>query len=102
MKGQDVARFPCDECGIIRRVRGQQYYKGKMLCASCFRKVAPMMPMTNYNAFQSLETALSKVRKVSVRVNKSQNSLSAYINCPQILIGHKVRLVLADKEKKAS
>lgn len=82
----------CDNCELS--YNKVTIYKGKMLCKKCLNKIDTITVGNIRNGY-SLEGALNKVYEVKGYLTKSNNLISM-ISFPQILIGHKFKIVLVE------
>jgi hypothetical protein len=82
-----------------KRLARQVYRrKGRLLCFFCNRRSSTIIPPpVNRNVKYTLQKALDKTYIVKGYVN-SKGSLQAQISMPSILVGHKIKLVLVDKQ----
>lgn len=93
--GNKSKRGTCERCQAQPRIL--RYYKGKRLCWPCFKELA----LKGFNQLgsrkYSLEQALDRV--YTIQGYNIKGTIRGTKSFPAILIGHKVRLVLADDEK---
>lgn len=80
---------PCGDCG--KQIRNVHIYRDKFLCWNCYREKGNMInfggePLT-------LEKALDRVYEIRGNITK-KGLTGGFRNFPQVLIGHKVKLVL--------
>ena len=83
------------ECEICKsKVRKMHRCKNKFVCYSCYSKNTYILNkgVTNPYARLTFEQALNKT--YNVKGYKCGNSFRATISVPQILIGHKVKVVI--------
>ena len=82
----------CDDC--LKITKRSWRYKGSFYCYLCYRKRCKMMdnPLGSKPYF-NLEQALNRVYEVKGYMS-NENKILARLHLPQILTGHKVRLVL--------
>ena len=93
----------CDECGKNPRVRNVIKFKGRFLCKNCRSKILSyriqqsasekIKPTVAY----TFEEAINKVYEIKGYLTKNAR-IRSVISCPQILIGHKVKLVLVNEK----
>ena len=76
-------KYRCDECGIERRVRHTEIYKGRLLCYNCLRKHRHIISSgaLKYNELLS--------KKITINLSPSQ-------------CGEMIEKVKKDKLKKSS
>ena len=83
----------CERCNRERKPKSLILIKGRFLCGTCKPHRMLGQPLKSYF---SLERALKKIHTI-----KGYRTVNGRIVCtisvPQILIGHKVKLVLADE-----
>ena len=87
----------CQECGEKHKGRGLRMYKGKELCWTCYRKHFHILNngvKINKTAL-TFEEALKKTYEIK-GTKKNNEYFYAIVYFPKILIGHKVKLILAD------
>ena len=65
------------------------------MCYQCYVKRVHLIGQST-GPRKTIEQALAKTYKVNGYLNKNGTIRAIQINVPQILIGHKVKLVLAD------
>lgn len=94
MKKNRYALKECDDCG--NDMRRMWRWKGKRLCYLCFSKCSRKLPVVGVSNRQTMEEALSKVRRVGLRFDEKRNRGHGFVTLPQVLIDHKIRIVLAD------
>lgn len=97
------SKIKCDGCGKIKRVRHIIQFKGKFLCNICINNLPQNRIQQSATQILSgcnkktMEQALSKIY-----LFKGYYQKGIYEKCamafPTILIGHKIKLVLADEE----
>lgn len=83
----------CDNCKV--RMKRHWRYKNKILCYHCYQKKVHMI--TAHRPRISLDKALSKIYEIRGQLSMGRR-LSATKNFPSILIGHKVKITLADED----
>jgi len=81
------------KCNGCRKIRKLRKYKNLLLCWSCYSKRIHILPCGK--KFETLEEALAKTYEIKGYLDKN-SYIHAFLNPPQILIGHKIKLVLAD------
>lgn len=86
-------------CEICKRRTNKLWnYNSKKLCFSCYSLFRPKIGFYKSGKYKSLKEAISQDYEVKgyLKKNKKQTVLQAYLNVPAILIGHKIKIVLAD------
>ena len=83
----------CEGCNRIYNIKSLRIIKGEFLCYHCI-KPKTKMPQIRYPIIK-LEQALEKIYEVRGYLRKD-GGIAPQIITPQILIGHKVKLVLVD------
>lgn len=88
----------CSECSI--KTKSTLLGKEGFVCKNCYNKDKKIITIGDRRPRISLEKALDKTYEVKGYGSGKGKTpiLHVLISCPQILIGHKVRLVLCDKE----
>jgi len=90
----------CDECG--RKLRNLNNFHGKFICGRCKLKLDDIIPYSNGRKPITIDKALEKVYEIKGRtyMNKKGKPVIATnnISLPSILIGHKIKFILADDE----
>lgn len=84
----------CEICFV--KTKSNRLGRDGFLCSKCYRRKTHEIG-TRLNDFipqKNLKEVLSKVYEVDAYVNSRGNLITTHIPCPQILIGHKVKLVL--------
>jgi hypothetical protein len=87
----------CDDC--MKKTRHIRIYRGEFLCYSCYYKRMTIMPQYGANCI-SLRDALKKTREVKGYCYGQNESPKGVIFVPRVLIGRKVKVVLAEEGKK--
>lgn len=90
----NFAKKKCTKCR--KTCRKIYRYKSNFLCHLCYARSLVMIPRGGNNNLTSLENALKKVYNVRGIIN-SRNTVVATTTFPGILVGHKIKIVLADK-----
>ena len=80
----------CMECNNY--TKSFRSYDNKFLCYKCYIKHVRIIREGRGN-FMSLENALKKTYIPTGYVNKKGHIISTF-SCPQILIGHKLKIIL--------
>ena len=92
----------CDECG--RELRKLSKFHEKFICGRCKRKLDNVISYSCGRKLITIDAALNKVYEVKGRkyINKKGKAVIATNNLSlqSILIGHKIKFVLADDETK--
>jgi hypothetical protein len=83
---------PCSNC---KKKTTLHVFKDKLLCWQCYSKHAKLIPRGGGAKITSLDKALNKIYTIQGYLN-DKGKLNAVRSFPSILIGHKVKLVLAD------
>ena len=91
-----LVKKTCDNCK--KKYREIIYFKGKFICRHCLKKVENKLGKISHNKIQTLQKALDKTYEIKGYINRGY--IVAYRTFPQILIGHKVKLKLADGKSK--
>lgn len=96
MKGE---KYPCSSCGESYRIRAMRLSKGDYICYNCVKKKGKIIEVKGFLPFRgkTLEQALEKVYEIEGYVNMKGKVL-VNISLPQIMIGHKIKLVLVDED----
>ncbi len=91
----------CDICKQEKRIRHIIRFKGKYWCTSCLQKrptnriQASATENLASKARLTLEEALARTYEVKGYLNR-KGHIHTQLQPPQILIGHKIKLVLVD------
>jgi hypothetical protein len=88
-------KIKCENCKKL--YRNTMIYKDKLICRKCYKKEVHILkgfPMPHI----TLEEALDKVYYIKGYRSKGKKSvgLVSCMSFPQVLIGHKIKVYLAD------
>jgi hypothetical protein len=90
----------CQECG--RKSKSFRVLKGKVYCYNCWKKHLHIIGGQG-KRIMSLDKALSKtyfIRGYGYMSKKGYPTVQALFNVPSILIGHKVKIILAEEKNE--
>jgi len=87
--------FTCANCGV--KTKNAQDTTAGFLCRRCYRKTRPTIYTMPKEPKISMEKALKKIYEIKGYVTK-KGSIVTDLSPPHILIGHKIKFVLADEE----
>ncbi len=91
-------KYECNICKLMYRMKGMVMRGGLFVCHKCSLKTDHVIPEKLYGAGfkgKTMKEVLDKVYEVKVYKVKGAVRL-AHISLPQIMIGHKFKIVLAD------
>jgi len=92
LKNRLINNRTCQNCD--NKVRSFHIFKGKFLCYKCYRKQVHIIPNPSPHR-KTMEEVLNKVYEIKGYINKN-GSIKNQLNLPQVLIGHKIKISLAD------
>jgi len=86
----------CERCEV--KSKSLRYFRGKKLCWKCFKEASTSITerLGLHPRAYTIEQALERTYKINGYFDKHGDKIIGYKAFPKILIGHKVKLVLAD------
>ena len=95
-------KYPCGICKELYRTRGLVIINGTQVCYRCHRGIAKFIDFKNHTFSyrgKNLKQALAKTYEVRGYLDKSNNGVRAVLSMPAILIGHKLKIRLVEKNE---
>lgn len=90
-------KIECQECGIYRRTRHVQAYKGKYLCYKCMQKTSGLRDNLSVSELitrgKNLDEALAKTYTIEMIYVKGMNK-GGRCYFPRVLVGKRFKLKL--------
>jgi len=85
----------CSVCG--KKTRSLRIGREGFVCFSCSRNPYKIIRVGDKSPKKNIEEVLNKVHEIKGKINKKNKGIYIKnISIPQILIGHKVKLVLVE------